>query len=56
VQAFRSQIENFCRAIHGREALLITAEDAIASVEVIEAAYRSLGHNDWVAVAVKQAA
>ena len=56
VQAFRSQIENFCRAIGGKEALLITAEDAIASVEVIEAAYQSLGRNDWVAVTAQKAA
>jgi len=56
VQAFRSQIENFCRVIRGREALLITAEDAIASVEVIEAAYKSLGQNDWVTVGARKAA
>ncbi|HKE11856.1 MAG TPA: Gfo/Idh/MocA family oxidoreductase [Myxococcota bacterium] len=56
VQAFRGQIENFCQAIRGKDMLLITAEDAIASVEVIEAAYQSLGHNDWVAVAVQKAA
>jgi predicted dehydrogenase len=50
VQAFRSQIENFCKAIRKEEPLLITAEDAIASVEVIEAAYASLERNDWVPV------
>ena len=50
VQAFRSQINNFARAILGREMLLITAKDALASVEVIEAAYRALGQDHWVSV------
>ena len=50
-QAFRSQIDNFGRAIAGKEALLITPEDAIASVEVIEAARLSLAENRWVPVA-----
>ena len=49
-QAFRSQIDNFSRAIAGEEALLITTEDAIASVEVIEAARLSLAENRWVPV------
>jgi predicted dehydrogenase len=49
-QAFRSQIDNFTGSIHGRESLLITPEDALASVEVIEAAHRSLGQNAWVPV------
>ena len=49
-QAFRSQIDNFSRAIAGEEPLLITPEDAIASVEVIEAARRSLAENRWVPV------
>jgi predicted dehydrogenase len=45
-----SQVENFCAAIRGDEALAITADDAIASVAVIEAAYASLGQSDWIAV------
>lgn len=49
-QAFRSQLSNFARAIRGTEKLLITAEDAIASVDVIEAAYRSLGASPWTGV------
>jgi predicted dehydrogenase len=51
VEAFQRQVENFCGAIRGEEHLLITAEDALASVRVIEAAYESMRHDDWVAVA-----
>jgi predicted dehydrogenase len=51
VQAFNSQIENFSKAILGQETLLITAQDSIASVEVIEAAYRSMNQSQWTGVA-----
>lgn len=50
VQAFRAKIENFRNAILGKESLLINPEDALASVEVIEAAYRSLNQNLWARV------
>jgi len=50
VQAFRSQINNFCKSIRGEEKLLITAEDALASVEVVEAAYAALQQNRWTTV------
>jgi predicted dehydrogenase len=50
VQAFQSQIKNFCKAILGEETLLIDAEDALASVEVIEATYAALRQNQWIAV------
>jgi predicted dehydrogenase len=50
VQAFQSQIENFAHAIRGEQALLITAEDALASVEVMEAAYQAMGRTQWTAV------
>lgn len=49
--AFRNQIENFSRAIRGEEAPLITDEDAMASVSVVEAAYRALRLNQWIPVA-----
>jgi len=49
-QAFRSQVTNFARAIRGTETLLITWEDAIASVDVIEAAYQSLREAPWTGV------
>jgi predicted dehydrogenase len=42
VKALRGQIDSFARSIWGEETTLVTAEDAIASVEVVEAAYASL--------------
>ncbi len=50
VHAFRRQIENFCRAIRGEDKLVITPEDALASVEVVTAAYTALRRSQWVAV------
>jgi predicted dehydrogenase len=50
VQAFRSQIENFSGAISGEEQLLVTPLDALASVEVIEAAYAALRRSQWTTV------
>jgi predicted dehydrogenase len=50
VQAFQRQIENFAHAIRGEQALLITAEDALASVEVMEAAYHAMGRTQWTPV------
>jgi len=50
VQAFRSQIDNFSKAIRGEEPLLITGEDAMASVNIIESAYRALRQDQWVPV------
>jgi predicted dehydrogenase len=51
VQAFRSQIENFTKAIRGEEMLLITAEDGLASVEAIESAYAAMNKASWTAIA-----
>jgi predicted dehydrogenase len=50
VQAFRSQVNNFARAIHKLEPLVITWEDALASVNVIEAAYDSMRASGWTGV------
>ena len=50
VQAFRDQVTNFARAIRRTEPLRITAEDAVASVDVIEAAYRSMRNAPWTGV------
>lgn len=53
VQAFKAKIENFRNAILGKEELLTKPEDALASVEVIEAAYKSLNQNLWQKVIEK---
>lgn len=53
VQAFCSKLANFRNAILGTEELLIKPADALASVEVIEAAYKSLNQNLWQKVVEK---
>lgn len=53
VQAFRSKLENFRNAILNDEELLTKPADALASVEVIEAAYKSLNQNLWQKVVEK---
>ncbi len=50
VQAFTAQVTNVAKAVRGEEPLLITSDDAIASVEVIEAAYRSMRSAPWTGV------
>lgn len=50
LKSFTQQLENFSRAILGEEALLITGADAIASVEVINAAYESLNRSNWTPI------
>jgi predicted dehydrogenase len=50
VQAFKSQLTNFARAIRGEESLVISSEDALASVEVVKAAYSSMGRSLWTSV------
>ena len=47
IQAFRDQIDNFAGAILGTQELLITQRDALASVEVIRAAYSALERARW---------
>ena len=49
-RAIRNQLVNFTKSIREDEELVITAEDALASVEVIRAAYQSLSRDDWVPV------
>lgn len=50
IQSMRAQAANFCAALEGREPLLITAEDAVASVAVIQAPYASMESSAWVPV------
>ena len=50
VQAFHNQIDNFTKAIWQQEPLLITAADAVASVEVITAAYQALNQSHWTPI------
>ncbi|MBL8125507.1 MAG: Gfo/Idh/MocA family oxidoreductase [Blastocatellia bacterium] len=50
VSSFKGKIENFGRTLLGKEELLIQPHDALASVLVIEAAYKSLEQNHWQVV------
>jgi predicted dehydrogenase len=47
VEAFTRQIDNFGDAILGIDSLVVTPADALASVQVIEAAYRSMAKGAW---------
>lgn len=49
--AFAAQLRNFIGAMQGKEELRISPDEALDSVEVIAAAYRSLDANDWATVA-----
>jgi predicted dehydrogenase len=51
LNAFKSQLQNFRDCILGRKLPLITPEDALASVQVIESAYKSAAINHWAPVA-----
>lgn len=51
VQAFQHQIDNFAQAMRGQERLLITAEDGVASVQAIHAAYQALRQSHWTTIA-----
>ncbi len=50
VKAFSGQLDNFAAAILNIEPLLITADDAIASVEAIEAGYASVTARERITV------
>jgi predicted dehydrogenase len=47
VEAFQRQLENFSAAVRSEEPLVVTPADGLASVQVIEAAYRSLSRGSW---------
>ena len=50
VEALSGQLRNFIEVIEGSATPHITIDDALASVEAIEAANRSLRNNTWVPV------
>lgn len=50
LEALSDNLANVARALRGQEELLVSAEDALASVEVVEAAYTSLRTGRWVPV------
>jgi len=47
VEAFARQLANFAGAIRGDEPLVVTDADAMASVQVLDAAYRSAREQKW---------
>lgn len=49
--AFNRQFHEFCGAVRGTESICNNTREAIASVRVLEAAYRSMAKRRWVAVA-----
>ncbi len=55
VASFKGKIENFAHALRGKEELFIKPSDALASVQVIEAAYKSMKQNLWQPVVEKAA-
>jgi len=50
IAAFTAQLQNFAASLTGEEPALINAKDAMASVVVIDAAYRSQHEERWVGV------
>ena len=47
VQAFVDQLENFANSIHGEAELVVSPDDALASVAVIETAYEAMRDARW---------
>jgi predicted dehydrogenase len=56
VASFKGKVENFAAAVRGKDELFITPADALASVQVIEAAYASMRQNLWQPVVEKSSA
>jgi len=56
VAAFAAQLRNFAGVIQGRETPILDELDAMASVQVIDAAYRSQREARWLAVATSPSA
>jgi predicted dehydrogenase len=53
IPCMQAQLRNLCGALRDQEDLIITAEDALSSVGVIEAAYRSLPTSEWRSVTTR---
>lgn len=53
--SFANQLRNFAAAIRGSEELIITPDDALASVRVIESAYAALRTQKWHRVTPERA-
>lgn len=47
VRAVGAQLSNFCETIWGKAAPVISAEDALESVRVIQSAYNTADHSHW---------
>jgi predicted dehydrogenase len=47
IQSFRDQLVNFFAAVRGERDLVVSPADALASVEVIHAAYEAMEHSGW---------
>jgi predicted dehydrogenase len=50
LEAMTAQVDNFLGGVRGTQPMLIQAEDGVASVAVVEAAYASLNSPHWIAV------
>ena len=50
LKAFARQLANFIGCLKGREVPVITAEDSLASVQVVETAYHSADRDNWLKV------
>jgi predicted dehydrogenase len=56
LEAFSSQIDNFSRAIQGVEPMLLSEDEAVSSVVIMEAAYRALRQSQWVEIGLPELA
>jgi predicted dehydrogenase len=48
--AFKRQLQEFCRSLRGEPGLLVNGEEALHSVAVIQAAYRSIASGSWTEI------
>lgn len=56
IAAFENQLRNFAGTVRGQEAPVIDDADAMASVVVVDTAYRSAAEERWIAVPAELAA